>query len=82
MPEYSLKTGEKIVAQLVDGEDENYIYLLQVIVHNIDGSQTYYYRYWVRKADIEAERPAEAAEPAVSEALSEPGEEKPRRRRK
>lgn len=55
MPEFKLKNGEKIEALLIDREDENYIYLQHVTKTNLDGSTTYYYRYWVKKDEVESE---------------------------
>ena len=71
MPEYRLRGGLKVVAQLVAGEDENYVYLMQVVMQNADGSQTYYYRYPLRKTDLEEEAITEEKQDVA------PAEEKP-----
>ena len=78
MPEFKLKNGE-VVSGLVENEDENYIYLLNAVKKNTDGSVTSYYRYWIEKSDLAKEEESKEGKEEIKAASETP---KPKRRRR
>ncbi|MEM2004437.1 MAG: hypothetical protein QXO75_11555 [Nitrososphaerota archaeon] len=82
MLELKLKNGEAISALLIEREDEDYIYLQHVTKKNLDGSETYYYRYWVRKDEVITEKVEEKVEELKAEAQETVTASAEKRRRK
>jgi len=80
MPEFKLKNGE-VVSGLVENEDENYIYLLNAVKKNTDGSVTSYYRYWIRKSDLAKGEESKEGKEEIK-AASETTKPKRRRRKR